>query len=256
MTHALKFAGRVALVTGGSSGLGSAISRKLAAEGARVCIHYHQSEARARQLAEELAGLPQAADLRLEAEARGLVEACLQHFGRLDILVNNAGWSKRVEASDLDGLDDEVFERTLKLKIHAPVYCIRAAREALASMGRGSVVNITSVAGIAAKGSSVIYAAANAALSNLTRSLARGLAPEIRVNAVAPGFVETGWIWPADGRARERIALNNYIQRTITPEEVAAAVCYLTEATGITGEELVIDGGIGRLGVNRKPYPA
>ena len=92
------------------------------------------------------------------------------------------------------------------------------------------------------------YAAANAALSNLSRSLARALAPEIRVNAVAPGFVETGFVWPADGTMRLHVAGRNHIGRTIEPEEVAAAVRFLCEAAGITGEEIVVDGGIARLG--------
>ncbi|HEY9840262.1 MAG: SDR family NAD(P)-dependent oxidoreductase [Candidatus Sericytochromatia bacterium] len=252
----MKLRHQVALVTGGSGGLGSAIGKKLVAEGARLCIHYHRSEAKARALAAELSPvgsvLALQADLRQEAEVRALIRDCVAHFGRLDILVNNAGWSRLVDAADLEGLDEEVFENTLKLKIHAPIYCVRAARPFLAASGRGSVVNITSVAGLAAKGSSLVYAAANAALTNLTRSLALALAPEIRVNAVAPGFVETGWIWPADGRARERIARNNHIGRTVEPYEVADLVYFLcAQAPGITGEEIVLDGGIGRLGVRR-----
>lgn len=249
---------RVALITGASGGMGQAIARRLHHEGLRVAVHYHQAQEKAQHLVEELSVNNAAkfqADLRQETEVKAMIASCVRHFGRLDILINNAGWTRYVPDHELEGLDNDLVQRTLELKVHAPLYCIRAARPYLAAHGTGSVVNITSVAGLAAKGSSIIYAAANAALSNLTRSMARALAPDIRVNAVAPGFVSTGWLWTQDPKAQQRVAENNYIQRVITPEEVAAAVYFLcAESPGITGEELVIDGGIGRLGVKPRPY--
>lgn len=255
----MKLAGQVALVTGASGGIGSAICLALAREGASLAVHYRSGEANAIRLAEQLQSskylasqqfTPLAADLLDNAAACDLVAKTVQALGRLDIVVNNAGWTRVVQAHDLDGLDDELISRTVRMKIDAPLYLVRAARPHLEQSGAGQVINITSVAGIAAKGSSIVYAAANAALSNLTRSLARALAPKIRVNAVAPGFVETGFAWPRDGKVKSHVAQRNHIGRTVEAEEVAKVVCFLAcDAPAITGEEIAIDGGIGRLGV-------
>lgn len=249
---------QVALVTGASGGIGAAICRALAREGASLVIHYFSGADRALALARELDDapvsatqrhLPLHADLRDEARVRSLVQEARDFFGRLDLLVNNAGWTRVVKADDLDSLDDELIARTLQMKLHVPIYLARAARPHLQASGRGQIINITSVAGIAASGSSIVYAAANAALANLTRSMARALAPAIRVNAVAPGFVETGFAWRKDGRTRAHVAQRNHIGRTVEPEEVAAVVRFLAcDAPAITGEEIAIDGGIGRLG--------
>jgi 3-oxoacyl-[acyl-carrier protein] reductase len=178
-----------------------------------------------------------------------MVSEAMAHFSRLDILVNNAGSSRHVPPNQLDDLDEQLFELTVGLKIQAPIYLARACREQLAASGNGQIINITSVAGIAARGSSIVYAAANAALSSLTQSLARALAPAIRVNAIAPGFVETGFVWPKDGKVKAYVAQQNYIGRTVEAEEVAEVVRFLAcDAPAITGEEIAIDGGIGRLG--------
>ncbi|HEY9841456.1 MAG: SDR family NAD(P)-dependent oxidoreductase [Candidatus Sericytochromatia bacterium] len=240
--------GKVALITGGSGGIGSAICRELAQAGAQIAIHCFQRRDEAAALTQEL---PEAiffqADLLQPDTAPQLMAACLGHFGRLDILVNNAGWTRAVPEQDLEALDAELMEKTLRLKLHVPLELVRAGRLHL-QHSRGCVVNITSVAGIAARGNSIIYSAANAGLANLTRSLARALAPEIRVNAVAPGFVDTGFAWPVDGSQRAHVAGRNHIGRTIEPAEVAAAVRFLCESPGITGEEIAVDGGIARLG--------
>jgi 3-oxoacyl-[acyl-carrier protein] reductase len=164
-------------------------------------------------------------------------------------LVNNAGWSKHVPADQLGELDDDLMHRTIGLKIQAPLYLVRACEQLLKQSGRGQIINITSVAGIASRGSSIVYAAANSALSTLTKSLARSLAPQVRVNAVAPGFVETGFVWPKDGKAKNHVSTQNYIGRCVEAEEVAKLVRFLVcDSPSITGEEIAIDGGIGRLG--------
>ena len=255
----MKLDEQVVLVTGASGGIGSAICRALANEGASLALHYYRREVNALRLAAELTAkarlptqrfVPFAADLGRGEEACDMVKRVAQAFDRLDIVVNNAGWTRVVPADDLDGLDEELITRTVQMKIQAPLYVVRAARPYLELSGTGQVINITSVAGIAARGSSIVYAAANAALSSLTRSLARTLAPKIRVNAVAPGFVETGFAWPADGKVKAHVAQRNYIARTVEPEEVAELVRFLAcDAPAMTGEEIAIDGGIGRLGV-------
>lgn len=245
---------QVVLVTGASGTIGQAICRLLAQKGASLIVHYHTRSAQAESLLESLNQSSQQhimlqADLSKEDEVNALLECAMAHFKRLDVVINNAGWTRVVSADNLLDLDDELLDKTLKLKIHTPIYLARAARAYLEASGQGQIINITSVAGIAAKGSSIIYAAANAALSNLTRSLARSLAPKIRVNAVAPGFVETGFAWPADGKVKAYVSQRNHIGRTVEAEEVAKVVCFLMyDAPAITGEEIVIDGGIGRLG--------
>jgi 3-oxoacyl-[acyl-carrier protein] reductase len=250
----LALAGMVALVTGGAGGIGAAISTALARRGCHVAVHHHAGRERAVRLAGELSAAGAAchafaADLRDADQARQLVGRVIERFGRLDILINNAGWSQLVLPGDLEGLTDELINTTLALKIHAPIYTIRAAEPHLKQSANGVVVNITSAAGHAARGSSIVYAAANAALYNLTRSLARTLAPGVRVNAVAPGFVETGFVFPADGVMGQRVAAQNYTGRTVTPDEIAQAVLFLcAEGLSITGEEIIVDGGIARIG--------
>ena len=241
-------------MTGGSGGIGSALCRMFARNGANVVIHYNESAKTAHSLANELnsndisARVVQA-DLTRETEARSMINRAVEDFGQIDYLVNNAGWTRVVPADTLSDLDDATIDKIIRLKVHAPLYCIRAAREYLSNSSAGSVVNITSVAGIAARGSNHIYAAANSALSALTRSLARSLAPMIRVNAVAPGFVNTGFAWPADGKMADLVSKNNYIDRVVDPDEVAAVVKLLClDSLAVTGEEVCVDGGIGRLG--------
>jgi 3-oxoacyl-[acyl-carrier protein] reductase len=260
----MKLKNQVALVTGASGGIGSAICRVLAEEGASIMLHTHKRIEHCNALESELMDsrchggqsfFTQQADLLYESEALRLVKGALARFSRLDILINNAGWSKAVAASDLSGLDDQLIEHTLRLKINAPLYLIRSAEPFLSASPAGQIINITSVAGIASRGSSIVHAAANAALSSLTRSLARSLAPRVRVNAVAPGFVDTGFVWPAGGPAKAHVSSHNYIGRTVEPEDVAEAVRFLAcSASSVTGEELAIDGGIGRLGKNDKPF--
>lgn len=255
----MKLNKQVVLVTGASGDIGAAICRVLSAEGASLILHYHSREYRAQELAKELrkASISQTqeylvlqADLSKNSEVSTLVAKSLAFFERLDLLINNAGWTQVVKDDDLNGLDNELVNKTLQMKIHAPLYLARAARPYLEESKHGQIINITSVAGVAAKGSSIIYAAANAALANLTRSLARALAPKIRVNAVAPGFVETGFAWPKDGKVKAYVAQRNHIARTVEAEEVALVVRFLAcDAAAITGEEIVVDGGIGRLGI-------
>ena len=250
----MKLKNSVALVTGASGGIGSEICVALAAEGASIAIHYATRREAALNLKQRLqqekvkAEVFQA-DITSRDQAERLVRQVADCFGALDILVNNAGWTQVVPSHDLAGLTEELLEKTLRIKIHAPLYLIRAARELLAASNCGSIINVTSVAGIAARGSSIPYAAANAALSNLTRSLARSLAPHIRVNAVAPGYVETGFAYPGDGNAAARVSQNNHLGRCSTPAEIAAVVRFLIcEASSITGEEIAVDAGIARLG--------
>ncbi len=247
---------KVVVVTGGAKGIGRATCRAFASEGAAVVVNYSASRAEAEALVRGIeTGGGQAvavqADVAKDAEARALIGAAVERFGRLDALINNAGFTRRVPHRELDLLTEDLIERTLAVNTRGPLYCARAAVPHLLQSNPGFIVNITSVAGIRGTGSSLIYAASKAALSTMTRSLARALAPEIRVNAIAPGFVDTGFAgWPAE--AAEQARQDGHIGRLVEPEDVAAAALFLvTDGGALTGEEIVLDGGIISLGPRR-----
>jgi 3-oxoacyl-[acyl-carrier protein] reductase len=240
-------AGRVALVTGGSKGLGAATARLLAAEGARVVITFANDAAAAERLVAGLPGgghrashTPAQETAAIEALAAG-IEAC---EGRLDILVNNAGSTRVIPHADLRALDDEFFDYVLAVNLRGPFATVRACAPLLNASGRGLVVNVGSVSGVRGGGSNIAYAAAKAGLHAMTMSLARALAPEIRVVAVAPSLMETPMtaMWTAQQRA-QRIA-SNPLKRIAEPEEVAAVILGLaTTMTFVNGVVIPVDGG-------------
>jgi 3-oxoacyl-[acyl-carrier protein] reductase len=251
----MKLSGKVALVTGGATGIGRATVLALAREGAAVAINYFRSEAEARETARlaEQAGaraLPVQADVTREPEVRAMVERVARELGGLDGLVNNAGWTQRVPHRQLDDLTDDIWERVLATNLRGPFYCVRAAVPHLERRGGGAIVNITSVASATGTGSSIAYAASKAGLDTLTKSLARALAPSrIRVNAVAPGLLGTGFgggfITPD---VLEQIGRVTPIGRPVRPEEVADAVVFLLANPAMTGYTTIVDGGLTALG--------
>lgn len=249
----MKLEGKAAVVTGGAKGMGRAICLALAEEGAAVVVNYATSQAEAEEVvrAIEASGrqaMAVRADVGKDAEARQLIAAAAQRFGRLDILINNAGYTQRVAHRELDLLTDALMDRVLAVNTKGPLYCARAAIPYMQRQGAGFIVNITSVAASKGHGSSIIYGASKAALTTITKSLARAFAPEIRVNAVAPGFVDTGFgSWPPE--TAERAAQAGHIGRIVTVEDVAAVTRFLvTDGAMLTGEEIVLDGGLLALG--------
>jgi 3-oxoacyl-[acyl-carrier protein] reductase len=249
----MKLAGKVALITGGGTGIGRAIAELFAAEGASVAVNYSRS----REAAEEVvAGIRSAggtaisiqADVAQASEAGGMVERVLGEFGRLDSLVNNAGWSTRIPHDQLDSLTDEIWDRTFNTNLRGAFYCVRAAVPSLRANEGASVLNIASVAGMTGMGSSLAYAASKGAMITMTKSLARALAPAIRVNAIAPGFVRTRFAnWP-DSAFDQGEAMTP-LKRLATVEEIAALALHLTaDARAVTGETIVVDGGLTELG--------
>jgi|SRR5581483_478279 len=249
----MKLEGKAAVVTGGAKGMGRAICLALAGEGAAVAVNYATSQAEAEEVVRAIAAnggqaMAVRADVGKDAEARQLIETAAQCFGRLDILVNNAGYTQRVPHRELDLLTDALMDRVLAVNTKGPLYCSRAAIPHMQRQGAGFIVNITSVAATMGHGSSIIYGASKAALTTITKSLARAFAPEIRVNAVAPGYVDTGFgSWPP-GTA-ERAAQAGHIGRIVTVEDVAAVTLFLvTDGAMLTGEEIVLDGGLLALG--------
>jgi ketoreductase RED2 len=232
----------VVVVTGSSSGIGRAVAERFAGDGARVIVNSSRSVEEGEMLARSL---PEAVyvqgDVSREEDARRLVATALERFGHLDVVVNNAGTTRRVPFADLEGADEELWRRILGVNLMGPWYLSRAAVPALRE-AKGAIINVGSVAGIVAGGSSLPYAVSKAALHHLTRTLAQALAPDVRVNAVAPGLVETPWT--AGWEANEAIVARTPLGRAATPEDIADAVVSLARTPFATGQVVVVDGGL------------
>ncbi|MBI3682130.1 MAG: glucose 1-dehydrogenase [Acidobacteria bacterium] len=239
---------RVVIVTGGGTGIGRGISERFAAEGAKVVVNYASSRDAAEETAAGICArageaIAYQASVTAESEVRRMFQEVAARYGRIDVLVNNAGWSKRTPHAQLEDLTDEIWERTLNTNLRGAFYCMRAAAPYLKKQPGASIINIASIAPYSGQGSSIVYAASKAGLISMTKSFARVLAPEVRVNAIAPGFVRTrfaGWPQETFDEAERRSAL----QRIPTPEEVGAAAVFLAaDATAITGETINVDAG-------------
>jgi len=243
--------GKTALVTGGASGIGLATVEAFAQRGARVALNHLPQDARGPKTIAQLraAGLDVIAapgDVSKPGEAETMVREAIQKLGRLDYLANNAGTPATAEPiapPDLDRLTEEFWTAILSTNLLGPFRCTHAAAEALRA-AQGAVCNTASVAGLNMPGSSMAYGASKAALISLTKNLARALAPQARVNAVAPGHVDTEWTrtWPAERKAAaiERTLL----RRHCTAQDIAGAIVFLcADNSMITAQTLVVDGG-------------
>lgn len=248
--------GKIAIVTGSASGIGAATAIRLAARGARVLVNYSKSAAEAEEVVATIraaGGTAEAvqASVAHDADCRKLVEAAVTRWGGVDILVNNAGTTKFAAHQDLDALSAEDFAQIYAVNTIGPFQMVRAARSALSAHGSGAVVNVSSIAGVLGIGSSIAYAASKGALNTMTLSLARALAPAIRVNAVCPGFVATGWFEKRFGSEQyeelvRRQAESSPLKRAGRPEDIADTVVFLAspESANITGECLINDSGV------------
>jgi len=235
---------RVALVTGSSSGIGAEIARRLSADGCVVVVNSRSSVEAGRSVADEIGGSYEQADVADEAEARRLVKAVLDAHGRLDVLVNNAGTTEVIRHGDLAAATPEIWRRLYDVNVVAPFVLVTAAEQALRAAAPGCVVNISSLAGVRPTGSSIPYAASKAAFNHQTRLLAKALGPDIRVNAVAPGLVDTPWT--ADWHdIRALVQAGAPLRRSATPADVAEAALGLVRSTYVTGQVIVVDGGLG-----------
>lgn len=237
---------KVALVTGSSSGIGAGIATALYAAGWSVVVNgYRDSEAGA-AIADGLGGaLYVDADVGDGAQARALVDAVVARHGRLDAVVNNAGIATRIPHDDLDAVDDEFWDRVMRVNLKGPWNVTRAARPHLAA-ARGQIVNIGSIAGFTAVGSSVPYSISKAGVLQMTKLLAKSLGPQIRVNAIAPGYIETPLTreWEP---LRQHVVANAPARRLGAPHDVARAVLALLELEYVTGAVLPVDGGLSLL---------
>jgi len=251
----VKLRSAVCIVTGSATGAGAACAIQLAAKGARVVVNYSRSEEEARQTLAACEGLGAEAilckaDVASDADCRALAQAALDKWGRIDALINNAGITKYAAAADLDALTAEDFQRLYAVNVIGPYQMIRACAPAMKKQGAGAVVNISSVSGVMGIGSSTAYSASKGALNTMTLSLARALAPQIRVNAVCPGMIETRWHkgrFDADGYAKFKADYEKTVPlaKAATGDDVAEAALWLIEGAAlITGECLMLDSGL------------
>jgi NAD(P)-dependent dehydrogenase (short-subunit alcohol dehydrogenase family) len=252
--------GLCAIITGSASGLGAATAAILAKGGARIVINYSSSQKEAEETADlcRKAGAEVAVvqgDVSRDEDCKKIAAAAAS-WGRVDALINNAGITKHMAHDNLDGLSAEDFQRLFGVNTIGPFQMVRAARSLLeagakASGRASSVVNVSSVAGISGIGSSVAYAASKGALNTITLSLARALAPLIRVNTVCPGYIDTPWFTKGRGvegaaKVRDSVVAKVPLKRASTAEEVAQLVCFLATpaSSNMTGEIVRMDAGL------------
>lgn len=250
---------KVALITGGGTGVGAATALMLAGKGYDLLINYSRSvdEAEACAAACRAAGadvLVKQGDVAQDADCRALAQAALDRWGRIDALVNNAGVSVFGAAADWDALDADTFQRILAVNALGSFQMVRACVDALQA-AQGCIVNVSSVAGALGVGSSMPYIASKGAINAMTLHLARSLAPAVRVNAVCPGLITTRWFVDGVGQQGYEAGLKSYeasvpLQRACSPEDVAEAIVWLVDgARTVTGELLMLDSGMHLAGV-------
>jgi 3-oxoacyl-[acyl-carrier protein] reductase len=240
-------AGKVALVTGGSSGIGAATARRLAAAGAAVWVGYNRGADRAQAVAAELSGTGHRT-VKLPMEDSTAIKAAIAAIrgahGRLDILVNSAGFTRAIPHGDLEALDDETFDAVLRANVRGPFATIRAAAPLMKETGDAVIVNLSSISGFTGSGSSIVYCASKAALDVMCKSLARVLGPEIRVLNVSPAAVDTDFVPGRSRAAIEKAAATSPLKKVMGPDDVAMTVmACVTHLRFTTGAIVVADGG-------------
>jgi 3-oxoacyl-[acyl-carrier protein] reductase len=249
----MELQGKAAIVTGAGSGVGRATALALARKGCAVLVNYSRKREAAEGVAEEVRalgvqGAAFRADVSNDADCRSMVDAAERAFGRLDVLVNNAGTTRFIKHTDLDAVSLDDWDAIFAVNLGGLFPGAGGARAALSAHGQGAIVNVSSTAGLRAIGSSIPYCASKAALNNLTLSLARALAPKVRVNAVAPAFITGEWLREGLGEAYEGTKKfwegRAVLGRVCAPEDVAAAILSLIEGSElVTGQILPVDGG-------------
>jgi 3-oxoacyl-[acyl-carrier protein] reductase len=238
---------KVALVTGGGTGIGRATCLELARRGATVVVNYSRSQADAEETAQAInsAGgqaIAMQADVSHDGEVRAMVDAIVQQCGTVDLLVNNASITRHIPMNDLEAAMEEVWDEIYAVNVKGMFYCARAIAPLMKRSGQGAIVNVGSIAGLTGVGSSMPYAVSKAAIHALTKSLARVLAPEIRVCAVAPGGVATRW-WAGREEVMNQLSRRLPLQRLATPEDIAQMICSALTQEAMTGQIITVDSG-------------
>jgi len=240
---AVSIAGQVVVVTGSSSGIGAAVAKAFSAAGASVLVNSSSSVEQGEAIAASLNdGLYVQGDITEPADCQRMVDTALERWGRLDTLVNNAGTTAVIPHHDLAAASLDVWRRIFEVNVFGTWSMTLASVPAL-RQAKGSVVNVASVAGVRPTGSSIPYAASKAALNHMTVLLAKALGPDIRVNAVAPGLIDTPWTADWDV-VREFVQQVAPLKRTGQPEDVAEVVLALAQSAYVTGQVVGIDGGL------------
>lgn len=239
----------IALVTGSATGIGRAAAARFAALGYDVVVNYSRSEAEARETCRMVETLRAKSlliqcNIGSDAEVQNMFAQIAATFGRLDVLVNNAATTHIIDHRNLEELTEEKWDDILQVNVKGTYFCIRAAVPLL-KQSRGNIVNVSSVAAIGGEGSSIAYAASKGAVNTMTKSFAKSLSPEIRVNAVCPGPVDTRWLRKMMDAEQIKSRTASYpLQRAAQPEDIADAILYLATGTTLTtGQCLVVDGG-------------
>ena len=239
-----EFTGKVALVTGSSSGIGEAIARRLGELGATVVVNSASSVEAGTRVATSIGNGATyvQGDISKKEDCERLIEGTLDRLGRLDILVNNAGWTTPVAHHDLDALTDEIFMKTFEVNVYGTWWLSKMAVPHLKKSEDGNIVNVTSIAGVRQVGSSMAYSMTKAALNQMTKLMAKSCWP-VRVNAVAPGLIATPWTsdWGAQHQAVGSMAP---LKRSGTPDDCAEATLGLLRSRYATGQIFVVDGGL------------
>ena len=243
--------GKAVLVTGGSSGIGLATAERFGRCGAKIALNHLPDDPRGAEQIERLRGegldvVGAPGDVSRPGVAERMVEQAAADLGRLDILINNAGTSNTVDPvpfEDLDAMTEEFWNVILATNLVGPFRCAHAAAQHLAKT-HGSIVNTASVAGLGTRGSSIAYGASKAGLINLTRNLGIALGPEVRVNAVAPGLVDTPWTQPWPEERKRQYVDATMLKRIVKPEDIANAMLFLAVHPAISGQTLAVDCGL------------
>ncbi|OIB02339.1 3-ketoacyl-ACP reductase [Paenibacillus sp. LC231] len=238
---------KVALVTGGGTGIGRATSFELAKRGATVIVNYSSSRSDADEAAQWInsyggRAIAIQADVSKDEQVRSMIQTVVQHFGTVDLLVNNASITKHIPMDDLEAAAEEVWDELFDVNVKGMFYCARAVAPFMKKKLNGAIVNIGSIAGQTGLGSSLPYAVSKAAVHGLTKSLARALAPDIRVNCIVPGAVATRW-WAGREQEMSRLAPHLPLQRISTPKDIAAMICTALEQEAMTGQVITVDSG-------------
>ena len=244
---------KVAIVTGSARGIGESTALMLAQRGYNITVNYASSvdEAKDTVMQCEAVGVEVLliqGDIANDKDCRQIVDETMAKWGRLDVLINNAGTTTYVNHTNLEALTPEVWERTFSVNVFGTFQMVRAAEKALRASGNGAIVNVGSIAGVAGIGSSIAYAASKGAVNTMTLSLARVLAPEVRINTICPGFVGTKWQQDGQGDGYDEyvkgVEKNTPQQHACTAEDIAESVVQMVEGHRfMTGETILVDAG-------------
>lgn len=241
--------GKVAIVTGGGTGIGRSCSLLLAKAGATVVVNYSRSEADANATVAEVhaAGgeaMAVKADLNYTTEIHKLVDSVVAQLGRVDVLINNAARTAFIPFADLDAMDEPTWDQIMDLNVKSPFLLCKAVSVPMRQAGAGAIVSIASIAGIKAGGSCIAYAVSKAALIHLTKCMALSLGPQIRVNAVSPGLVRTRWGERFTEEQKRSMESRSPLQASVTPDQIATAVMECVTNDVMTGHNIVVDAGL------------